>query len=127
MVALASLGGADHPVFSLERMGHMSEQESRHTNPGGSFDELAKGLAGGTLSRGKMLKMMGAALFGGAVASIPGVALAKPKPGRCTKNAHCPAGQTCVGGQCQAAGCVVGTGAAVLALVRRGAQITAIA
>jgi hypothetical protein len=56
----------------------MSEQESRHTNRVASFDELAKGLAGGTVSRGKALRWLGAALFGGAVASIPGVAFAAP-------------------------------------------------
>jgi hypothetical protein len=86
----------------------MSEQESRHTNREASFDELAKGLAGGTLSRGKMLKMMGAALFGGAVASIPGVALAAPKPGKgpcrpgqvqCGKKC-CPETASCVKGKC---------------------------
>ena len=55
----------------------MSEQESRYTQTDGSLDELAKGLAGGTLSRRRALRLMGAALFGGAVASIPGVAWAK--------------------------------------------------
>ncbi len=69
----------------------MSEQESRYTQTDGSLDELAKGLAGGTLSRGKMLKMMGAALFGGAVASIPGAAWAacKPLARKCTANSQC--------------------------------------
>jgi hypothetical protein len=32
-------------------MGQMSEHESRYTNGEGSFDELAKGLAGGILGR----------------------------------------------------------------------------
>jgi hypothetical protein len=41
-----------------------------------SFDELAKGLASGTVSRRKALKMLGAALVGGAFASMPGVAWA---------------------------------------------------
>ena len=44
-----------------------------------SLDELAKGLATGTLSRGKALRLMGAALVGGTLASIPGIAWAKPK------------------------------------------------
>jgi hypothetical protein len=72
-------------------MGHMSEQESRYTQTDGSLDELAKGLAGGTLSRGKALKMMGAALFGGAVASIPGAAWAACKQPfrKCTANSQC--------------------------------------
>ena len=65
-----------------------------------SFDELAKGLAGGTVSRRKALRMLGAALVGGVLASVPGVALAKPKPGKCNKDKHCPSGQRCVGGQC---------------------------
>jgi Stigma-specific protein, Stig1 len=41
-----------------------------------SFDELAKGLATGTLSRGKALRWMGSAILGAALASFPGVALA---------------------------------------------------
>jgi len=44
-----------------------------------SFDELAKGLASGTLSRGKALRLMGAALLGGALASLPGGAWASHK------------------------------------------------
>jgi hypothetical protein len=43
-----------------------------------SFDELASGLASGTLSRGRALKLMGAALVGGVLASIPGIAQADP-------------------------------------------------
>ena len=76
-----------------------------------SLDELAKGLSNGSISRYRAIKLMGAALLGGVLFSIPGVAWAKPKPGKCIKNKHCPAGQTCVGGQCQAAGgCIPGTG-----------------
>ena len=41
-----------------------------------SLDELAKGLASGTLSRGKALRWMGGALLGAALASFPGVAWA---------------------------------------------------
>jgi len=41
-----------------------------------SFDELAKGLAGGTVSRRKAIRLMGAALVGGALASVPGAAWA---------------------------------------------------
>jgi hypothetical protein len=43
-----------------------------------SLDELAKGLASGTISRGKALRLMGSALVGGALASVPGVAWATP-------------------------------------------------
>jgi hypothetical protein len=35
-----------------------------------SFDELASGLASGSISRGKALKLMGAALVGGTLASL---------------------------------------------------------
>ncbi len=37
---------------------------------GTSLDEVAKGLASGTISRGKVLRWMGAALVGGALASV---------------------------------------------------------
>jgi hypothetical protein len=67
----------------------MSEHESRNTTREGSLDELAKGLAGGTVSRGKALRMLGAALFGGAVASIPGAALAKQGAAVKPKNVTC--------------------------------------
>ena len=66
-----------------------------------SFDELARGLASGTLSRRRALRLMGGVLLGGTLASIPGIAWAKPKPGKCTKDKHCPNGQRCVGGQCE--------------------------
>jgi hypothetical protein len=45
-----------------------------------SFDELASGLASGTLSRGKALRLMGAAVVGGLLASLPGIAQAAPPP-----------------------------------------------
>ena len=41
-----------------------------------SFDDLARGLANGSISRGKALRLMGAALVGGVLASIPRVAVA---------------------------------------------------
>ena len=49
----------------------MSEPTVEH-----SLDELAKGLATGTLSRGKALRWMGGALLGAALASFPGIAWA---------------------------------------------------
>src|SRR5918994_651854 len=45
-----------------------------------SFDELAKGLANGTVSRRQVLRLLGGALFGGVLASIPGVAWAHHWP-----------------------------------------------
>jgi hypothetical protein len=61
------------------------------------FDELASGLASGSLSRGKALKLMGAALVGGLLASVPRVAWgAKPQGYQ-----GCPiAGQVKVKGEC---------------------------
>jgi hypothetical protein len=41
-----------------------------------SFDELTKGLASGTLSRRRALRLMGAALVGGTMAYFPGAAWA---------------------------------------------------
>ena len=40
------------------------------------FDDLARGLVDGTLTRGKAIRLMGAALVGGALASFPGTAWA---------------------------------------------------
>lgn len=65
-----------------------------------SFDALAKGLASGDVSRGKALKLMGAALLGGMLASTPTVAGAKPNANRCKNDKQCPAGTTCVSNVC---------------------------
>src|SRR5829696_6344660 len=72
---------------------------SEGATPDRSFDELAKGLADGTLSRGRALRLMGAALVGAAAASISGVAWAAPPEGR---GRPCPKGEikcrnTCCG------------------------------
>jgi hypothetical protein len=79
---------------------HSSDHSHQGLPQGGgvdlSLDELAKGLATGTLSRGKALRLMGAALVGGALASIPGIAWAKPnKPAgaKCNHNHQCASGQ----------------------------------
>jgi hypothetical protein len=56
-----------------------------------SFDELAKGLATGAVSRRKALRWMGGALVGAALASVPGVAWA---------NDRCSEGQTRCGDRC---------------------------
>src|SRR5215210_8431002 len=73
----------------------------------GFFDDLARGLADGTLTRGKALRLMGAALVGGALGSVGiGEASADP-PGckrngkNCTRNGQCCSGN-CSGGSCQA-------------------------
>jgi Stigma-specific protein, Stig1 len=57
-----------------------------------SLDELAKGLATGTLSRGKAIRWMGGALLGAALASFPGVAWADDD--------RCSEGQTRCGERC---------------------------
>ena len=57
-----------------------------------SFDELAKELATGTVSRGKAIRWMGGALLGAALASVPGVALADDcrRLGReCRRDSQC--------------------------------------
>ena len=63
-----------------------------------SFDELASGLASGTLSRGKALRLMGAALLGGALAFTPKVAEAAPH--KCNSAGECPKGGSCCAGTC---------------------------
>src|SRR4051794_4264193 len=57
-----------------------------------SLDELAKGLATGTLSRGKVIRWMGGALLGAALASFPGVAWAndcRPLGRECRRDSQC--------------------------------------
>jgi hypothetical protein len=73
----------------------------------GFFDELARGLADGTLTRGKALRLMGAALVGGTLASLGiGEAGADP-PGckragkHCTRTDQCCGSLVCLSGTCQ--------------------------
>ena len=74
-----------------------------------SFDELARGLASGTVTRGKALRLMGAALVGGTLASLGiGEAAAdecKRNGKACKKHTQCCSGN-CVNGTC--AGCPSG-------------------
>jgi len=78
------------------------------------FDELARALASGSISRGKALRLMGAALVGGTLASlgIGQVAAAddecKPLEKKCRKNHQCCSGN-CVDRKCAA--CPSGTSA----------------
>src|SRR3954467_9593592 len=76
-----------------------------------SFDELAKGLASGTLSRGQALKLAGTAILGsllgsGVLGMVPEVASARPnrRRGRRHKKpttiATLPANQTCDSTNC---------------------------
>jgi hypothetical protein len=65
-----------------------------------SLDELAKGLATGTLSRGKAIRWMGGALLGAALASVPGMAWADDdcrRLGReCRRDSQC-CSRNCIG------------------------------
>ena len=75
----------------------------------GFFDELARGLADGSLTRAKALRLMGAALLGGTLGSlgISGEAGADP-PGckrngkNCKRNDQCCSGNCSTSGTCQA-------------------------
>jgi hypothetical protein len=73
------------------------------------FDELASGLASGSISRGKALRLMGAALVGGMLASLgigeASADLCKPNGKACKKNSQCCSGN-CANGTCaQFIGC----------------------
>ena len=75
---------------------HSSDRSHQGLPQGGgvelSLDELAKGLATGTLSRGKAIRWMGGALLGAALASLPGVAWANDcrRLGReCRRDSQC--------------------------------------
>ena len=75
----------------------------------GFFDDLARGLADGSLTRGKALRLMGAALVGGTLGSLGiGEAGADP-PGckrngkHCTRDPQCCGNLVCVSGTCQEA------------------------
>jgi hypothetical protein len=92
------------------------------------FDDLARGLADGSITRGKALKLMGAAVVGGTLTSfgVGGVAVAdnecKPLNKKCRKNAQCcsgkcegnicvaacPSGQVLCGGSCVSNSCLTG-------------------
>src|SRR5215216_7974235 len=79
-----------------------------------AFDDLATQMASGSISRGKALRLMGAALVGGTLGSL-GIRGASADQGdqgeneeckaegkKCRKNAQCCSGK-CEGGTCAAA------------------------
>ena len=86
----------------------MSQDTSNH-----SFDDLARGLASGSITRGKALRLMGAALVGGTLASL-GIGEAGADPIGCKRNGkHCTrnnqcCSEVCTDGTC-AASCPTGT------------------
>jgi hypothetical protein len=73
----------------------------------GFFDELARGLADGTLTRGKALRLMGAALVGGSLASLGMREAGADRPGckrlgkHCTRDEQCCGNLVCPSGTCQ--------------------------
>src|ERR671917_599328 len=64
-----------------------------------SFDELARGLASGEVSRGKALRLMGAALVGGTLGSLLGIGEAAGAPGGCKREGkNCKRDTQCCSG-----------------------------
>jgi hypothetical protein len=85
-----------------EADGEVPARRKSDTGVRDSFDELAISLAGGTMPRRRALRLFGAAIVGTVMASVPGVALAKPcRPGeiKCGKKC-CPGDARCVRGEC---------------------------
>ena len=72
----------------------MTAADSRHNDPEDqptehSFDELTKSVANGALSRGQLLKVVGAAVLGSVLNSaLPGVAKAKKHKGKHASHKH---------------------------------------
>ena len=68
-----------------------------------SFDALARGLASGSLTRGKALKLMGAALVGGTLSSLGLRGVAGADPRGCKRGGKtCTRGPQCCSGECGA-------------------------
>ena len=92
LVTLRYTAGLSSPV--LWRRQPMAREES-------FFDDLARGLADGTLTRGKALRLMGAAVLGASLGSLSGAAAGggvawadddddcKPRGRRCKRNRQC--------------------------------------
>jgi hypothetical protein len=71
----------------------------------GFFDDLARGLADGSLTRGKALRLMGAALVGGALGSV-GIGEASADPPGCKRNGkNCTRDTQCCSGNCSSGSC----------------------
>jgi hypothetical protein len=71
----------------------------------GFFDDLARGLADGSLTRGKALRLMGAALVGGALGSV-GIGEASADPPGCKRNGkNCVRNEQCCSGNCSGGSC----------------------
>jgi hypothetical protein len=71
----------------------------------GFFDDLARGLADGSITRGKALRLMGAALVGGALGSV-GIGEASADPPGCKRNGkNCTRDTQCCSGNCSSGSC----------------------
>jgi hypothetical protein len=65
-----------------------------------SFDELTRGLASGSISRGRALRLMGAALVGGTLGSL-GISEVAAAPRGCKRDGKkCKKDKQCCGGNC---------------------------
>ena len=94
------------PSVSDEKNREVSRRSEHGTGGGHPFDDLARGLASGNMSRHRALRLLGAALVGTVMASIPGVSLAAPPAHRrecgaknraCgRKKTRCPGSKKCV-------------------------------
>src|SRR5215216_3389741 len=80
-----------HSSQEVVRYSSSPSSHSGASSIASSLDKLAKGLANGTLSRGKAIRLVGGALLGAALASVPGVAWADDR---------CSEGQTRCGDRC---------------------------
>jgi hypothetical protein len=114
-VILAPANEGDQSSRGGERIGGVcmrqwvSGEEAREVSPssgqgagaGHPFDDLARSLGEGNLSRRRALRLFGAALVGMVMASVPGMASAAPcPPERKCKRRCCPEPLICVGGEC---------------------------
>jgi hypothetical protein len=73
-----------------------------------TVDELATGLASGSISRGKALRLMGAALVGGTLASL-GIREAAADPPGCKRTGKaCKRDTQCCSGNCEGGTCCSG-------------------
>jgi Cys-rich repeat protein len=81
--------------MSIEENGSRVESSREDHTGTSTFDSAARGLADGSVSRGKALRMLAASLFGGALVAAPaGMALAAPRDNRKPGGTGCPkAGQ----------------------------------
>lgn len=106
-------------------------QDERALSPKGtpgrdSFDELARGIATGTVSRGKALRLLGAALLGATLASIPGLARAVPRGPNCASGVQCLTSETCCVGR-TSFDCCGGVRPPVCCLVKGGKTAACVA